>query len=251
MLFAKTVTDMDTKLIWLDDIDVKIDRREWQGAMDHCNNLSLAGYDDWRLPTRMELLGIADKSKYNPAIKPGFKYVDGSCWLEDGYWSSSEFALNKPNELRKYAWFVSFCSGKTDYTTEVDPKRVRCVRDIQEDDLRNMVTRWIEAQNKKDLNKILELYAPNVKFQGKSLTAEKMIDIKNLYIRDKYIKHQDVTGIITCNPENNPLHYRCDFTIRMNAAYGQGDFPYYLIIDKSTKEPKIIEEMHPSIHLLD
>ena len=36
------------------------------GAREACESLTLAGYDDWRLPSRIELVSILDWSEFNP-----------------------------------------------------------------------------------------------------------------------------------------------------------------------------------------
>jgi hypothetical protein len=40
------------------------------GAKQGCDRLTLAGYDDWRLPSRIELVSILDLGRIQPAIGP-------------------------------------------------------------------------------------------------------------------------------------------------------------------------------------
>jgi len=56
-------TDPSTGLMWTakdNGNDIK-----WGNAMKYCQNLSLAGYSDWRLPSIEELEGIYDDSGFN------------------------------------------------------------------------------------------------------------------------------------------------------------------------------------------
>jgi hypothetical protein len=119
VLLAHTVTDSTTGLMWQDNSDAKTVKKDWQGAIDYCENLSFLGYTDWKLPTRLELLSIADKTKSSPAINEGFQNV-----VSDYYWSSSG-SVN----LSDGAWDVSFGNGNVNTYNKDNSNYVRCVRD--------------------------------------------------------------------------------------------------------------------------
>ena len=92
------VTDNITTLQWQDNNDVNSTERNWEDAINYCEELALGGFSDWRLPNINELLSIVDKNKTagSPAIKDGFKhvvYTAGTGGYHDLYWSSST-----PNE---------------------------------------------------------------------------------------------------------------------------------------------------------
>ena len=106
-------------LEWQDNSQVKTTKLNWSEAKEYCQNLSLSGYDDWRLPSIKELQSIADVSRYNPAIKRGFTNVNTSNY----YWSSSETV-----SATKYAWIVYFKFGSTFNLTKTNEYFVRCVR---------------------------------------------------------------------------------------------------------------------------
>jgi len=60
-----TITDNTTFLVWQ-----KVDGGEmtFESAVNYCNNLTLAGYNDWRLPTGIELFSINNYNHINPAV---------------------------------------------------------------------------------------------------------------------------------------------------------------------------------------
>lgn len=70
-----TVKDSKTKLIWQDNSAVKNNSRSWKSALSDCENLTLAGYSNSRLPNTRELLSIVNKSKYAPAIYSTFQNI--------------------------------------------------------------------------------------------------------------------------------------------------------------------------------
>jgi len=93
-----TVTDLATQLTWQKRDDGST--RDWEGALSYCENLSLAGYDDWRLPDVKELQSIVDYQKVTfPAIDPIFAMTDPDSW----YWTSTTHGDNK-----QYACYIAF-----------------------------------------------------------------------------------------------------------------------------------------------
>ena len=109
-----TVSDLELGLMWKqrDSYQEKKQWIDWVMAQDYLranNENKFAGYEDWRLPTRQELLALYEEDKSIPwfyywttnevHIDPVFGYT--SCC----FWTS---------ELYKdiYAWHVNFIRGK-------------------------------------------------------------------------------------------------------------------------------------------
>ena len=113
--------DKSTGLTWQDNKAAATVQKNWSGAKEYCKNLTLGGYSDWRLADYNELLSIVDYTKYNPAIKSGFKHVASGY-----YWSSSESVSDSSR-----AWRVSFYDGYTYNDDKSGKDYVRCVRGRQ------------------------------------------------------------------------------------------------------------------------
>ncbi len=121
-----TVTDGNTGLVWQQntaDTDGSMsitsgDEITWQAAVDYCDTLSFASYDDWRLPTSFELHSIVDYGRSYPAIHPVFTTV-----LSSSYWSATTYAPYLGG-----AWTVYFEMGFDFYEEKTYIAYVRCVR---------------------------------------------------------------------------------------------------------------------------
>jgi len=96
----ETVTDNNTGLMWQQDTGPV--NYNWKEALSYCENLTLAGYNDWRLPSANELQSLVDYSRYNPSIDTIFSNTVSSF-----YWSSTTFVSNTA-----IAWYVRFDNGR-------------------------------------------------------------------------------------------------------------------------------------------
>ncbi len=102
-----TISDQATSLMWQ-----KVDSGStfvWDGALSYCNELSLAGHDDWRLPNAKELQSIVDYTRapdaaqaaqQSAAIDPIFDITN-----EDSYFWSSTTHMDGPNYWGAYLAF--------------------------------------------------------------------------------------------------------------------------------------------------
>ncbi|MBU1610951.1 MAG: DUF1566 domain-containing protein [Proteobacteria bacterium] len=77
-----TVTDRTTGFDWQQADDGQT--RDWPEALAYCEDLTLAGHDDWRLPNAKELQYILDYTRI-PATPKEFTQTDPAGW----YWTST------------------------------------------------------------------------------------------------------------------------------------------------------------------
>jgi len=96
---------------------------QWPVAMEVDNEINgnggLAGYEDWRLPTREELATIVEQCREDPAINVSI-FPDTP---STGFWTSTV-----EDEDEGMSWFVGFFQG-LDYPYRQDSAyRVRLVR---------------------------------------------------------------------------------------------------------------------------
>ncbi len=91
-----TVTDNLTGLMWTKNANLD-GGKNWNGAIDWCNTLNDAGYDDWRLPNIREMNSLCDYGTYDPGLPGGHPFNN----VQYSYWSSTTYACNTDS-----AWYV-------------------------------------------------------------------------------------------------------------------------------------------------
>jgi len=113
----------DKPLMWQDDYsdnNGNIPEEYWAEATGYCEALSLAGYDNWRLPTKGELFDLVDVS-YNPTVNPIFQNTTSG-----SYWTSTPDPVDE-----RVSAIVNFNIGRIDRTSTGNAQAVRCVRYTQ------------------------------------------------------------------------------------------------------------------------
>ncbi|MBI5640589.1 MAG: DUF1566 domain-containing protein [Nitrospirae bacterium] len=119
-----TVTDINTGLVWQDEDDSNV--LTWEEALAYCEEVTLAGYLDWRLPTKKELVSIIDFGRAYPAadtnIFPNTKFYQPVKPYD--YWSSSEGSDNLSGD----AYYVGFGVGTSGIYRKSFRNYARCVR---------------------------------------------------------------------------------------------------------------------------
>jgi hypothetical protein len=111
-----TITDSATGLMW--QAETESYTKTWTEALSYCDQLTLADYSDWRLPSREELRSIVDYSKYGASIFGAF--IDNA---SDFYWSSTSVASDID-----LAWGIRFNGGFDNRYSKYLTYAVRAVR---------------------------------------------------------------------------------------------------------------------------
>jgi hypothetical protein len=87
-------------------------------AENYCSEVSWGGYEDWRLPSRIELVSLIDFTRFEPAIDSS---VFPDTWLPS---TSSDFLSSSRGPRENQMWAIDFRLGES----QVIGPRVRCVR---------------------------------------------------------------------------------------------------------------------------
>lgn len=100
-------------------------KMDWDEANQACEQLHLAGFSDWRLPSKAELESLMkpNSSNYNAPDGVFTQPILQRVYEFGIYWSSSLLLSNK-----KYAWLVYFNYGYSHYSNRSDLNYVRAVR---------------------------------------------------------------------------------------------------------------------------
>ena len=127
-----TVTDNLTGLMW-EQKTVETEQYSfttYSEADSYCEDLSLGGNDDWRVPTRREFSTLLNHNRLSPSLDvtyfPDYSYNGAN---EVYYWTSSVYH-DDPDQMWKVQ--MSFGIMEAIIVPQVPPHKVRCVRGATE-----------------------------------------------------------------------------------------------------------------------
>lgn len=112
------VVDLKTKLMWQDNNEAITIKRNYDGALRHCKNLVLSGFNDWRLPNGTELVSLIGKNSVMNTIDLIKFKSNGSFWsstshedARDAFSIWFKVASKKRRTIKKGSLFVRCVRG--------------------------------------------------------------------------------------------------------------------------------------------
>ncbi len=119
---TNTVIDHATCLMW--QRSVNAGTYSWDAAKAVCDGLTLDGYNDWRLPTRAELISITDFTGYAPAVNKTVFTDTPTSGGGASFWASTVLA----GDTTKH-WVIALgAAGQVTYLPSTNAAGARCVR---------------------------------------------------------------------------------------------------------------------------
>ena len=114
----KVVVDSQTKLMWQQQVSAA--KVTQDAAMNLCADANYGGFDDWRLPSRTELLTLLD---YVAVSAPLIDEVAFPGTPKDWHWAATPLS-----GLPTHFWDVHFGTGQANYFAGSGLNYARCVR---------------------------------------------------------------------------------------------------------------------------
>jgi hypothetical protein len=131
---ADVVVDKTASLMWEDTPDTK-NSLSVKEAIKRCEDLKLAGFDDWHLPNINELFTITDRSRFDPAIDDSFleviRYGSKEKDFHTGnYWSSTLYQGPVTNKGKTFYYYrtLNMQNGASHRCRSYLRMQSRCVR---------------------------------------------------------------------------------------------------------------------------
>lgn len=125
------VMDYKDKLMWEDDAGVT-QNGYWADAIGYCEDLSLGGYDDWRMPNINELVrtaghSVLPSSDVNQEGYPNStNTVFSATAFDEEFWSSTT-----DHDDHSKAYILQGKYGSISSLKKTEQRKTRCVRDMQ------------------------------------------------------------------------------------------------------------------------
>lgn len=233
-----TISDLNTDLMW-QQVPSSSDYN-WQEAVDYCDNLEFAGYDDWRMPTVKELFSISDFNTGWPYLNTDFfTLASGEISKDEQYWSSNYYVGVTVEGGSNSAFGVNHVTGHIKaYAAQaggpVGGKYVRAVRgntygvnefvDNGDETITDNSTElmWTQNDNQEGIDWTTALaYAENFEYAGYS--DWRLPNVKELQSIVDYGYSPSATDPDKVGPAIDPM-FNC--TPIINEA-GVDDYAYY------------------------
>jgi lysozyme family protein len=259
-----TITDLNTGLIWQ---QVPLSQVTYAEARDGADDLSLAGYADWRLPSIKELYSLmdfrgytgnsaGDSAPYLDTSYFSFEYGDtaGNRFMDAQYWSATEYLSTTILDAAT-TFGVNFADGRikgypngTDGGMDME-RYVRYVRgntdygenafvDNKNGTISDQATglMWLQADSSQAMTWQEALaWAENLEYGG--YDDWRLPNAKELQSLIDYGRAPDVTGSAAIDPlfmsssiknEGGALDYPFYWTGTTHVENGSGDYAVYL-----------------------
>jgi len=120
------VLDRVTKLMWQDTVDAKTETMVWNSAVNYCDNLILGTYEDWRLPTIVELKTLIKYDEPYPG-KIDEIFQNNNSTPFGKYWSITVYREYLHFIRFDHGWTIDFSDGTVSYKFKTVEQHVRCV----------------------------------------------------------------------------------------------------------------------------
>ncbi len=191
--------DSATGLMWQDNKDTQTIKKDWEGAKAYCENLTLGGYSDWRLPNIYELTTLLDNTKSSkPFVINGIENI-----ISAYYWSSTTDAGSG------FVWVVAFHNGVDGWDRKANSDYVRCVRvgQLNFDNLVILKNKGKLKVSQENIDKI----SPKEKAQESEKTQKRELSFSNSHQGNSYNNWEIASKVDlpkSYDPENSAVQYK-------------------------------------------
>ena len=112
------VTDTKTGLVW--QYNISTTKMDWKAALKYCQELNYAGYEDWRLPNKNELVSLFAPEAERYSNFPGMD--------REEFWSSTTLCEIRSTGKCLEAYTFDFYTGLDSVPFKNSEAYVKCVR---------------------------------------------------------------------------------------------------------------------------
>ena len=184
-LADEVVVNNTTGLMWQDSQVNSSVRFGWQQAIDYCENLSHAGFDDWRLPNVNELSYVLPNNVFT--YRPRWIWLPGETDPPRLYWTSTPNIMAAETK----AWALDSSGEAFHYYEHTAQYFARCVRN----DLTRIKSPYVFDRNGKHI-RTLDQVTGKVLMHFDYNSAGQLVAVRDRFDNTLTI-HRDSNGVAT------------------------------------------------------